>query len=90
MLKDLVKTQPIQLGNHRNALKAALRQIPTSFPPQHLLQALSGWQKVADVVGGIRQLDISEFVHPAPVTALGALVQLNTCLLYTSPSPRDS
>ena len=52
MLKDLVKAQPIQLGYHRNALEAALRQIPTPFPPQHLLQALAGWQQIAHIVGG--------------------------------------
>ena len=78
MLKDLVKTLPVQLGNHRNALKTALSQIPAPFPSQHLFQTLPGRQEISDVVSGLGQLSSREFVHPAPITALGALIKLNT------------
>ena len=41
------------------------------------MESVPGWQQVAHVVGGVGQLAVTELLDPAPVAALGLLIELH-------------
>ena len=80
VLEGLREAQTIQLRHHGNASKTTLSELPASLPTQHHLQSLPRWQQITRIVGGIGQLGLTELLHPAPVAALGQLVELDAPL----------
>ena len=77
MLEQQVIALAVEVGEHRDAAKTALGQLPALFALEHGFQPISGRQQVAHVPCRIGQLDIGEIFNPTPVRALGLLVELH-------------
>ena len=78
MLKDRTVLEAIEIREDWDATEASLRQAPALFTNKHLLKPIARRQQVAHIVGGVSQLLITELINPAPVTALGLLIEVNT------------
>ena len=77
VLERLGEAEPIQLCDHRDALKTALGEVPSPFPPQHHFQPLPCWQQIPHIVSGVGELRFGQLFNATPVTALGTFVEFD-------------
>ena len=79
--------------SYKNALILSASLIATSFiaVPQTAFAQDDGTYQIDEIVVSARKREESLQDVPIAVTALdaAAIENLHTCLLYTSPSPRD-